>query len=348
MSDPKDPGLTYRDAGVDIDAQDDGLRRIKAMLLATRTKGVLADLGSFGGMFAPDLAGMKEPVLVASCDGVGTKLNVAFMTGIHDTVGRDLVNHCVNDILVQGAAPLFFLDYVATGRLVPAVLASIVEGIAAGCRENGCALLGGETAEMPGFYADGTYDLAGFIVGMVDKPAVIDGRAIRPGDGLYALPSAGLHTNGYSLARKIFFDVAKARPDDSLPGLPGTVGATLLAPHLSYLAPLRGALASRLVRGLAHITGGGLTDNLPRVLPEGTAARIERGSWPLPPVFSVMQRIGRVADDEMYRAFNMGVGMACVVDPELARAFEAHLDSASQAFFRIGRIVDGARRVIYA
>ena len=229
MSDPRDPGLTYRDAGVDIDAQDSGLRRIKAMLLATRTKGVLADLGSFGGMFAPDLSGMKQPVLVASCDGVGTKLKVAFMAGIHNTVGRDLVNHCVNDILVQGATPLFFLDYVATERLVPSVLASIVEGVAAGCRENGCALLGGETAEMPGFYPGGTYDLAGFIVGLVDKPAVIDGRSIRVGDVLYALPSAGLHTNGYALARKIFFDVAGKGPGDQVDGLPVTIGAALLA-----------------------------------------------------------------------------------------------------------------------
>jgi phosphoribosylformylglycinamidine cyclo-ligase len=348
MSDPKDPGLTYRDAGVDIDAQDAGLRRIKAMLLATRTPGVLADLGSFGGMFAPDLTGMKEPVLVASCDGVGTKLDVAFMTGIHDTVGRDLVNHCVNDILVQGAAPLFFLDYVATGRLVPAVLASIVEGIAAGCRENGCALLGGETAEMPGFYAGGTYDVAGFIVGLVDKPRVIDGRAIRAGDLLYALPSAGLHTNGYSLARKIFFEAAGKAPGDTVDGLPVTIGAALLAEHRSYLSALRGAIAAGLVRGLAHITGGGMTDNLPRILPDKTAARIERGTWPVLPVFTVMQRLGRVADAEMYRVFNMGVGMVCVIAPENAAAFEAHLDAAGERHFRIGAIVPGERNVIYA
>ena len=347
MSDEKKPGLTYRDAGVDIDAQDDALRRIKAMLLATRTKGVLADIGSFGGMFAPDLSGMKEPVLVASCDGVGTKLKLAFMTGIHNTVGRDLVNHCVNDILVQGARPLFFLDYVATGRLVPKVLASLVAGIADGCRENGCALLGGETAEMPGFYADGTYDLAGFIVGIVDKPKVVDGRAIRAGDALYALPSAGLHTNGYSLARKIFFEVAKVAPGDPFPGLPGTVGAALLAPHLSYLAPLEGALEAGLVRGLAHITGGGLTDNLPRILPEGAAAHIRRGSWPVLPVFSVMQTIGGVADDEMYHAFNMGVGMVCVIAPDKAAPFEAHLKDHAQEFFRIGAIAPGQRNVVY-
>ena len=348
MKEPKDPGLTYRDAGVDIEAQDDGLRRIKAMLLATRTKGVLADLGSFGGMFAPDLHGLKEPVLVASCDGVGTKLKVAFMTGIHNTIGRDLVNHCVNDILVQGATPMFFLDYVATGRLEPAVLASIVEGVASGCRENACALLGGETAEMPGFYADGTYDVAGFIVGLVDKPKVIDGRSIRVGDVLYALPSAGLHTNGYSLARKIFFEAAGKAPGDSVDGLGATIGDALLAEHRSYLGALRGAIDAGLLRGLAHITGGGLTDNLLRILPERTGARIDRGTWPVLPVFSVMQKLGRVADDEMYRAFNMGVGMVCAVSPENSAAFEAHLEGLGEKHFRIGAIVRGDRRVIYA
>jgi phosphoribosylformylglycinamidine cyclo-ligase len=348
MTDSKKPGLSYRDAGVDIDAQDDGLRRIKAMLQATRTKGVLADLGSFGGMFLPDLSGLEEPVLVASCDGVGTKLKVAFMTGIHNTVGHDLVNHCVNDILVQGAVPMFFLDYVAMGRLEPAVLASVVEGVAAGCRENGCALLGGETAEMPGFYADGTYDVAGFIVGLVDKKRAIDGRAIRVGDILYALPSAGLHTNGYSLARKIFFDVAGKGPADRVDGLELTIGATLLAPHRSYLAALRAAIGAGLVRGLAHITGGGLTDNLPRILPENTSARIERGTWPVLPVFTVMQNIGRVEDEEMYRAFNMGVGMVCAVAPENSGAFEAQLAAAGEKHFRIGTIVPGDRTVVYA
>jgi phosphoribosylformylglycinamidine cyclo-ligase len=348
MSDPKDPGLTYRDAGVDIDAQDDGLRRIKAMLLATRTKGVLADLGSFGGMFAPDLHGLREPVLVASCDGVGTKLKVAFMTGIHNTVGRDLVNHCVNDILVQGAVPMFFLDYVAMGRLEPTVLASIVEGVASGCRENGCALLGGETAEMPGFYEDGTYDVAGFVVGLVDKPKVIDGRSIGVGDVLYGLPSAGLHTNGYSLARRIFFDLAGKGPDDRVDGLETTIGQALLAEHRSYLGALRGAIDAGWVRGLAHITGGGLTDNLPRILPEKTAARIERGTWPVLPVFSVMQRMGRVADAEMYRACNMGVGMVCAIAPENTKVFEAHLDARGEKYFRIGSVVSGERNVVYA
>jgi phosphoribosylformylglycinamidine cyclo-ligase len=349
MTEIKKPGLTYREAGVDIDAQDAALRKIKAMLAATRTRGVLADLGSFGGMFAPDLSGVSEPVLVASCDGAGTKLKIAFMTGIHDTVGRDLVNHCVNDILVQGAAPLFFLDYLATGRLDPEVLASVVSGVAQGCRENGCALLGGETAEMPGFYADGEYDLAGFIVGMVDKGRVVDGRAIAVGDVLYALSSAGLHTNGYSLARKILFERAGLSVADRLdPGLPVTVGEVLLAPHRSYLPALRAPLAAGLLHGLAHITGGGLTDNVPRILPEGTAARIERGSWPILPVFAELQRRGGVADDEMYRAFNMGVGMVCVVPQRSAGTFEAAVGRAGEPLHRIGAIVPGDRRVIYA
>src|SRR6267142_22595 len=250
--------IAYSDAGVDIDAATRATDKIKELARKTFNQRTLSDIGSFGGMFDGAFPNMAQPVLVASADGVGTKLKIAFMTGIHNTVGRDLVNHCVNDILVQGATPLFFLDYVATERLQPSVLASIVEGIAAGCRENGCALLGGETAEMPGFYAAGTYDVAGFIVGLVDKPRVIDGRAICVGDVLYALPSAGLHTNGFSLARKIFFEVAGKGPGDVVDGLPVTIGAALLAEHRSYLAALRGAVAAGLIRGLAHITGGGM------------------------------------------------------------------------------------------
>ena len=345
---PQPPGLTYRDAGVDIDAQDDGLRRIKALVHATRTPGVLADLGSFGGMFAPDLTGIDQPVLVSSCDGVGTKLKVAFLTGIHDTVGRDLVHHCVNDILVQGATPLFFLDYLATGRLAPRTMAAIVGGVAAGCRDNGCALLGGETAEMPGFYADGEYDLAGFIVGIVDRSRALDGRAIRAGDLLLGLPSAGLHTNGYSLARKIFFDVAGKGPNDRVDGMTGRIGEVLLAEHRSYLAALRDPIAKGQVRGLAHITGGGLTDNVPRILPPGTSARIERGTWPVLPVFEIMQGLGGVADDEMYRAFNMGIGMVCVVSPEHLTEIETHFDTLGEPHFRIGAIVPGDGRVVYA
>ncbi len=340
--------LTYRSAGVDIDAQDEALRRIKEWVRSTRTEGVLTDLGSFGGMFAPDLAGIESPVLVASADGVGTKLKVAFATGVHDTVGRDLVNHCVNDILVQGARPLFFLDYVATGRLEPKVLASIVEGIARGCRENGCALLGGETAEMPGFYTDGEYDVAGFIVGLVDRRSVLDGSGIRSGDLVLGLPSSGLHTNGYSLARKVAFEVAGLAPDSRVEALGGTIGEILLAEHRSYLHALTGALEAGLVRGLAHITGGGLTDNLPRILPEGTAARIAKGSWPVLPVFEWLRTTGGIEEGEMYRAFNMGIGMVAVVRDEDRAAFEAHVTRSGEGVHAIGEIVRGERRVLYA
>ena len=348
MSDAETKGLTYRDAGVDIDAQDEALRRIKEMLRSTRTPGVLADLGAFGGMFAPDLKGMERPVLVASADGVGTKLRIAFVTGVHDTVGRDLVNHCVNDILVQGARPLFFMDYVATGRLEPGILAAVVSGVARGCRENGCALLGGETAEMPGFYADGEYDVAGFIVGIVDRKSVIDGSGVREGDALVGLASAGLHTNGYSLARKIAFEAAGLKPGDAVPEIGTTIGEALLAEHRSYLKPLAPALDAGLIHGLAHVTGGGLTDNLPRILPKGTAARIDRGSWPAPPLFSWMQRAGRVADDEMLRTFNMGIGMVVVAAPGDAAELEKHLDAAGEKHWRIGAIVAGDGRVHYA
>ncbi len=341
-------GLSYRDAGVDIDAQDEALRRIKGLVRATRTPGVLADIGSFGGLFAPDLGGLKSPVLVASADGVGTKLQVAFRCGRHDTVGRDLVNHCVNDILVQGARPLFFMDYVASGRLDPRVLAEVVEGIARGCRENGCALLGGETAEMPGFYGDGEYDVAGFVVGLVDRERILDGGAIRAGDLVVGLPSAGLHTNGFSLARKAFFEVAGLGVDSRVEELGATVGEVLLAEHRSYLAVLRTPLEQGLLRGLAHVTGGGLTDNLPRILPAGLAARIERGSWPVPPVFEWIRHAGNVAEDEMYRTFNMGVGMVAVVEPRRAEAFEKQLDAAGEAHYRIGEITEGDGRVHYA
>jgi len=339
-------GLTYRDAGVDIDAQDEALRRMKGFLKSTRTPGVLSELGSFGGLFAPDLGPYREPVLVSSADGVGTKLQIAFRSGVHDTCGRDLVNHCVNDILVQGAKPLFFLDYIATGRLEPGVLASVVEGIARGCRETGCALLGGETAEMPGFYAEGEYDVAGFIVGIVEREKILDGSRVRHGDLLVALPSAGLHTNGFSLARKVFFELSGLDVNDPVEELGGTVGQLLLAEHRCYLRPLEPLLER--VHALAHITGGGLTDNLPRVLPEGTAARIERGGWPVPPIFEYIQRVGQVADDEMYRTFNMGVGMVAIVGPDDAGPFEAQLDDAGQPHHRIGLIVEGDGKVDYA
>src|SRR5581483_4784540 len=260
--------MDYRQAGVDIDAGNETVRRIKSLARSTFTPGVLSEIGAFGGLFRLDRDRCEEPVLVSSADGVGTKLKVAFMTGRHDTVGADLVNHCVNDILVQGALPLFFLDYLATGRLSPDVAEQVITGVARGCRENGCALLGGETAEMPGFYADGEYDIAGFIVGLVDRRKVIDGRTIVPGDVLIGLPSAGLHTNGYSLARRVLFDIAQWKPDKYVPDLKMTVADALLAPHRSYLAYVKPLLESGAVKGLAHITGGGITENLPRTLPD--------------------------------------------------------------------------------
>jgi len=337
--------MDYRQAGVDIDAGNETVRRIRSLARSTFTPAVLSDIGSFGGLFALDRDRFREPVLVSSADGVGTKLKVAFMTGRHDTVGADLVNHCVNDILVQGAEPLFFLDYLATGRLAPAVAEQVVAGVARGCRENGCALLGGETAEMPGFYADGEYDIAGFIVGIVDKSRVIDGRAIAPGDALIGLPSAGLHTNGYSLARRVLFDVTGWAPDTFVPDLGTTVGDALLAPHRSYLAALRPLIEGDLVKGLSHITGGGITENLPRTLPDGCAAEVSLQSWTVPPIFRVIQEHGGIAAEEMRRAFNMGVGLVAVCAAQDAPRV---LDLASSAAaFRLGTIVPGDRTVRY-
>src|SRR5262249_49299854 len=269
--------ITYKDAGVDIDAANDEKKRISKLARATFTPGVFSDIGSFGGMYACNFAGMKEPVLVSSTDGVGTKLKVAVMMNRHNTVGADLVNHCINDILVQGARPLFFMDYVATGKLDPDVIVSVVEGVARACREAGCALSGGATAELPGFYADGESDVAGFIVGVVDRPRVLDGKSIRHGDVLVGLPSVGLHTNGYSLARKLFFDVAKLGPDSRVDGLESSVGDELLKPHINYEPVLRDGLSQQLIGGLAHITGGGITENLHRNLPENSPAGARPG-----------------------------------------------------------------------
>jgi len=336
---------TYADAGVDIDAANRATEKIKELARRTFNQRTLSDIGSFGGMFDGAFPKMRQPVLVASADGVGTKLKVAFDTGVHNTVGRDLVNHCVNDILVQGARPLFFLDYVATGKLLPEVIAGVVEGIANGCRENGCVLLGGETAEMPGFYAEGEYDVAGFIVGVVDREHIIDGRTISNGDMILGLPSAGLHTNGYSLARKLFFETAGYSTETYLDEAGGTAGAMLLRPHLSYLKALDGLLDRKVIKGLAHITGGGFLDNIPRILPEGTAAEITRGSWPVLPIFQLLQRLGNIDEAEMFRTFNMGIGMVVVCDPRDAAAIKAHIESSGEACFEIGRIVKGARRV---
>jgi phosphoribosylformylglycinamidine cyclo-ligase len=329
--------VDYRQSGVDIDAGNDTVRRIKALARSTYTPGVLSGVGSFGGLFALGRGG-GDTVLVASADGVGTKLKVAFLAGVHDTIGVDLVNHCVNDILVQGAQPLFFLDYLATGRLAPEVAEQIVSGIARACRENQCALLGGETAEMPGFYAEGEYDVAGFIVGAVERERVIDGHAIRAGDRLIALPSSGLHTNGYSLARKIAFDVLGLRVESVVPELGETVGAALLQPHRSYLPVIKPLLESRAIKGMAHITGGGITDNLPRTLPDGRHFVLDRSSWTIPPIFQWLQRSGGVPEAEMFRAFNMGVGLILVAAPSDADRLLAALREAGEAAWHLGEI----------
>jgi phosphoribosylformylglycinamidine cyclo-ligase len=332
----------YKRAGVDIEAGNEVVRRIRGLARGTFTPGVLSDLGSFGGLFRLGAARAVEPVLVASADGVGTKLRVAFLAGVHDTIGADLVNHCVNDILVQGAAPLFFLDYLATGRLDPDVAVSIVEGVARACRENGCALLGGETAEMPGFYKAGEYDVAGFIVGVVDRARLVDGRAIAPGDVLIGLSSSGLHTNGYSLARRIVFDDLGLRVDAHVDALGTTVGEALLAVHRSYLPVLRPLLAESVVKGMAHITGGGITDNLPRVLPQGCEALVRRGSWDVPPIFTWLQRSGSVPETDMLRTFNMGVGLILVVAAADADGVLGGLRGAGESPAVIGEIVPGA------
>ena len=341
METPDQEKMTYAGAGVDIDAATEAKRRIRAIARGTFTPGVLTDIGSFGALFRLAPGQWRDPLLVSSCDGVGTKLKLAFMTGIHNTVGYDLVSHCVSDIMVQGARPLFFLDYIACGGLKPEVVEQLISGLARGCAETGCALVGGETAEMPDFYAPGEYDLAGFIVGVVDREKVIDGSKIRPGDRLIGLASVGLHTNGYSLARRLFFDRLRLAPGDRVPELGGTVAEALLAPHRSYFRLVEPLLDGGLLKGLAHITGGGITDNLPRILPEGTGAVVRRRSWPVLPVFEFMRREGRIDEAEMYRTFNMGIGMILVIAPEALPEIRKRFDAMAEPVYEIGGIVAG-------
>lgn len=344
--------MDYKSSGVDIDAGHEVVERVKRLAKSSFTEGVLSDIGAFGGLFRPELTGLKEPVLVASADGVGTKLKVAFLAHKHGTVGLDLVNHCVNDILVQGARPIFFLDYLATGRLVPAVSAAVIEGIVRGCKANHCALLGGETAEMPGFYADGEYDLAGFVVGLVDRAGIIDGRCIEPGDALIGLAASGLHTNGYSLARRVLFETLGLRVDSVVEELGGAVGDVLLRPHRSYLDALLPLVddAARPVKGLAHITGGGLTDNVPRILPDGMAARIDRAAWTVPPIFRFLQQHSHLSDADMYRTFNMGIGMVVACATDVAGAVSATIAAQAEDLNAvvIGSVIEGHRTVVYA
>ncbi|HEX9383591.1 MAG TPA: phosphoribosylformylglycinamidine cyclo-ligase [Gemmatimonadaceae bacterium] len=335
--------LRYGSAGVDIDASNSAKQRIRKLAESTFTKGVVGGFGGFGGMFRmpPNLV---KPVLVSSADGVGTKIKVAIEARRHDTIGRDLVNHCVNDILVQGAIPLFFLDYVAFGKLEPAVAEAVVAGVAAGCRENGCALIGGETAEMPGLYTPPDYDLAGFIVGYVEENRILGSHAVQPNDVLIGLPSSGLHTNGYSLARKIISERLKLRMGDAFPGGGGTVADVLLAEHRSYLTALKPVLDR--VHAMAHITGGGLPENLDRALPPSLDAVIDVASWDIPNVFRVLQGAGSVEPAEMYRTFNMGVGMVVICAPSDVKSVLSAAAEAGLAGWKIGSLKPGSGAVI--
>lgn len=340
-------GLTYADAGVDIEAGNEAVRLMRSAVRSTFRPEVLADIGSFGGFFALNTAKYREPVLVSGTDGVGTKLRVAMLTGRHDTIGIDAVAMCVNDILVQGAEPLFFLDYLAVGRLIPEKVAAIVSGVAEGCRRAGCSLIGGETAEMPGFYGPEEYDIAGFAVGVVERGRIIDGRGIVPGDKLIGLPSSGLHSNGYSLARKVLLEVAGYGMDSRPERLERTVGEEMLEPTRIYVKAVLPLLERFRVKGLAHITGGGLTENVPRILPEGSGVNIRRGTWPVPPVFDLIREIGGVAEPEMLRTFNMGVGLVAVVSGEEADAVMADLSGRGERSYLIGEVVEGKKEVSY-
>ncbi len=332
--------LTYRDAGVDIDAGNASVKLIKDHVKATYRPEVLGDLGGFGGLFALQTK-YKEPVLVSGTDGVGTKLRLAFLLNRHDTIGQDAVAMCVNDILVQGAEPLFFLDYLAVGKLEPEQVAEVVKGVAGACKESGCALIGGETAEMAGFYPEGEYDIAGFAVGVVEKEQIITSERVREGDVLLGLPSSGVHSNGYSLVRKIVFEKQAMKGDEMIPSLGKTIGEELLTPTRLYPKVCLPLLEKFDIHGMVHITGGGFYDNIPRALPEELAAEVDAGAWEMPEIFRLLQQWGNVDWHEMYRTFNMGVGMVIMTSPEEAEKIKAHLKSAGEACFTIGSIRKG-------
>ena len=344
---PKQKSVTYADAGVDISSGDRAKERIKFLAQRTFNRNVLGGIGGFGALFRLDLQRWKNPILVSSCDGVGTKLKIAFEMGMHQTVGVDLVNHSVNDIAVQGATPLFFLDYFASGKLEPEVTEEVVMGLAEGCKANGCALIGGETAQMPGFYSDGEYDLAGFIVGAVDREKMVTGAGIKIGDVLIGMASTGLHTNGYSLARKLFFEVAGYKPSQYVTAINEKAGNALMKTHRSYLHVIQKLVAAGLTTGMAHITGGGITENLPRILPKGTGAQIEIGSWPVLPIFEHLRTLGQVSQEEMMRTFNMGIGLIAAIPAAKFTKAKTLLDRAEEKFFVIGRVVKGERQVQY-
>ncbi|HEY1755754.1 MAG TPA: phosphoribosylformylglycinamidine cyclo-ligase [Bryobacteraceae bacterium] len=336
--------ITYKKAGVNIDEADRAVASIRTMARRTFTPEVLTDIGSFGGGYR--LKGFEDPVLVSSADGVGTKIKLAFLTGHHSTVGEDLVNHCVNDIAVQGALPLYFLDYFSVGKLDARVAAAVVSGIARGCRANGCALIGGETAEMPGLYAAGEYDLAGFITGVVERKRMLTGKSIKAGDILLGLPSTGLHTSGYSLARMILFEVAGHHAETQVAELGGSIAEELLKVHRSYLTPLRALHDAGLLKGAAHITGGGITENTPRILPKGLGVRIKVGSWPVLPIFDLLKKIGRIPEHDWRRTFNLGIGMIMVISPRRLKEAARVLGSLREPFYPIGEVIRG-RGVVY-
>lgn len=338
--------IDYASAGVNLDAADQALKQIKKLAKSTFNSAVLSDIGSFGGLFKPDLSGFESPVLVSSTDGVGTKLKLAFMSGIHDTVGQDIVNHCVNDILVMGARPLFFMDYIGVGQLDPKTIEDVVAGLAKACRENDMPLLGGEMAELPGFYNDGEYDLTGTIIGLIDQNKIIDGSSIREGDIILGLPSIGLHTNGYSLARKICFEIAGLKFDNQIDLFRNEIGRELMKVHRSYLKPIRKLLNQLRPTGMAHITGGGIPGNLIRIIPDNLKAVIQKDSWPVLPIFEYLQTAGDVAENDMYDAFNMGIGFMIVVRPFDAETAESVLKAEGESVYRIGSIEKGSKAVM--
>lgn len=337
--------LTYADAGVSIEEGYRAVDMMKQHVQRTFTSNVLTGLGSFGALYSLDMTDLKEPVLVAGTDGVGTKLKVAFLMDRHDTVGEDAVAMCVNDVLCQGAKPLFFLDYIATGKLRADVAADIVKGVAEGCLKAGCSLVGGETAEMPGFYSEGEYDIAGFAVGVVDKSRIVDGSQVRPGDILYGLPSSGVHSNGFSLVRRIFFEHLGLTVNDTVEGLEGPLGETLLAPTRIYVKPVQELMKTGAIHGMAHITGGGFYENIPRMFGKDLDARIERGSWPIPPVFAVMAREAALEETDLFNTFNMGIGFVMAVAPEHEAAFLASAQALGETAHRIGTVVPGSGTV---
>jgi len=339
--------VSYADAGVDIASGNRAKERIKFLAQKTFNRNVLGGIGGFGALYRLDMQRWKNPILVSSADGVGTKLKVAFELGLHHTVGADLVNHCVNDIAVQAATPLFFLDYFASGRLDPDVAENVVSGMADACKANGCALIGGETAQMPGFYQDGEYDLAGFIVGAVDRDKMITGVGIKAGDVLIGLPSTGLHTNGYSLARKLLFETAGYKPAQYVTAIREKAGAALLKTHRSYLHVIQKLTAAGVTTGMAHITGGGITENLPRILPRNVTAQVEIGSWPVLPIFEHLRELGHIEQDEMMRTFNMGIGLIAAIPAAKFTRAKNLLDRAEEKFYVVGRVVKGERRVQY-